>query len=613
VYDARVEDATLPSAPAPSRVLPPGAIAFACIAAAFCAMAAWTWGGWPDVLVDFGHNLYLPWQIQEGKALGRDFEALGEGPLSQYLHAGLFVALGPALRVIVFANLAVLAAIAWALLSALRQLSDRATATFAVVVFLAVFAFGQYTVIGNYNYVTPYAHGATHGLLLSLAGVLLLDRHLRRGERWPVAAAGAALGFLTLTKPEMFVAAAAAFGIGMAAAVPAARGGRERAGLVLRFATPAVAVPLGAVALLATRMPARLAAQVATGPWALLGTPFASNTFYLNVLGLDAPGANVSKLVAALAGYTALLVPAAAADLWLSRRAAARAPIAACSGLAAFAAVAFVAPDAIVPHLGRPLPVFAAAGVVAYGVAALRLRRRGRVPVRVVLGLMLAVFAAALLLKMILNARIFHYGFVLAMPASLLGIVWLVHGIPRFLSSRGGSGVVFRAAAVGAIVAVVVLHLRVTSAAHAEKTFPVGVGADEFLADARGAFVTEMARSIVELTPEGGTLAVLPEGVMVNYLTRRPSPSRYLHMLPIDMESHGENRMIEDLQRAPPDLVLVIHRDASEFGPLLFGWDYGRATRFWIEETYAPAASVGAGAFEPFAYGMTLFARRHAK
>ena len=31
------------------------------IAIAFIAMLAWTWFGWPDPIVDFGRELYVPW------------------------------------------------------------------------------------------------------------------------------------------------------------------------------------------------------------------------------------------------------------------------------------------------------------------------------------------------------------------------------------------------------------------------------------------------------------------------------------------------------------------------------------------------------------------------
>ena len=48
-----------------------------------------------------------------------------------------------------------------------------------------------------------------------------------------------------------------------------------------------------------------------------------------------------------------------------------------------------------------------------------------------VLRLSVGVLALALLLKMILFARVWHYGFVLGMPGTLLLVATLLHWIPR--------------------------------------------------------------------------------------------------------------------------------------------------------------------------------------
>ena len=34
-------------------------------------MLFWSWGTWPDVLVDFGRELYVPWRITQGDTLYR--------------------------------------------------------------------------------------------------------------------------------------------------------------------------------------------------------------------------------------------------------------------------------------------------------------------------------------------------------------------------------------------------------------------------------------------------------------------------------------------------------------------------------------------------------------
>jgi hypothetical protein len=46
------------------------------------AMVWWTWGAWPDPLVDFGRELYVPWRLAQGGRLFTDI-AWFSGPLSQ--------------------------------------------------------------------------------------------------------------------------------------------------------------------------------------------------------------------------------------------------------------------------------------------------------------------------------------------------------------------------------------------------------------------------------------------------------------------------------------------------------------------------------------------------
>jgi hypothetical protein len=45
------------------------------------AMLCWTWRTWPDVLIDFGRELYVPWRLAAGQVLYTDI-AYFNGPLS---------------------------------------------------------------------------------------------------------------------------------------------------------------------------------------------------------------------------------------------------------------------------------------------------------------------------------------------------------------------------------------------------------------------------------------------------------------------------------------------------------------------------------------------------
>lgn len=580
------------------------------IGTTFAGMLAFSWGKWPDVLVDFGHELYAPWQLSEGKALGVDFTWGATGPLPPYLNALLFLIFGASLRVLVLFNLMVLAAITALLFALTRELSDRFAATLATVAFLAIFAFGQYVGIGNYNYVAPYSHGVTHGMLLSLAAIWLLRRHERLGGRRHALAAGAALGLVFLTKPELFVACAAAVGALWAASAWRRRSAREALRTLLLVAVPALAVPLSAFLLLLAQMEPATALRVTVTPWLLMATPLARTPFYLSGMGLDRPAENLATL-ARCAGWWTLVLSAAAALGEAARRVGAPRPLKAlvAAGLGFVPLTLWLPLDAWF-LLAMPFPLLVAGGAGAYAVRLLLRSMPEEDRSRAALGLALCAFAAGLLGKMILNARIAHYGFALAMPAALLVVVWLSWSAPATMERRRGEGTFLRWVALGLVLAAAVAHVRIAGYAFDGKTVEVGSGPDRFRADDRGEYVVEMIRRIDQVAAPGDTLAVIPEGVMVNFLTRRENPAPYLTYLPDAIAAFGEERMLAEYRRASPDLILLVHRDATEHGATYFGRDYARATAWWIAESYEPVALVGAPPNQGFAYGMMLLRRR---
>src|SRR5437763_5153428 len=69
-----------------------------------------SWRRWPDPLVDFGRELYIPWRISEGAVLYREVDDF-YGPLSQHFNAILFRIFGSGMMVLVTSNIVVFAGI----------------------------------------------------------------------------------------------------------------------------------------------------------------------------------------------------------------------------------------------------------------------------------------------------------------------------------------------------------------------------------------------------------------------------------------------------------------------------------------------------------------------
>jgi hypothetical protein len=176
--------------------------------------------------------------------------------------------------------------------------------------------------------------------------------------------------------------------------------------------------------------------------------------------------------------------------------------------------------------------------------------------------------------------------------ATLILIAALLDWIPRALERHRAPGIVLRAVGAVGIAFVLASAVRDSYRFLAAKRTVIGSGADAFRADVRGPFVAAALESLGGLEPRG-TLVALPEGVMINYLLRRPSSIPYLTMLPSDQAQFGEDELLGSMERRPPDVVVLVHRTTTEFGLPLFGRDYAPRTLDWIYARYAVAFTVG--------------------
>ena len=93
-------------------------------------MLAISWRKWPDPLIDFGRELYVPWQLSQGAVLYRDI-AYFNGPLSPYFNALVFKICGVGLMSLAWANIALLGVFTFLAYRLLSLISSRLAATAA--------------------------------------------------------------------------------------------------------------------------------------------------------------------------------------------------------------------------------------------------------------------------------------------------------------------------------------------------------------------------------------------------------------------------------------------------------------------------------------------------
>lgn len=565
----------------------------AALAGVFVALAAWTWGTWPDVLVDFGRELYVPWRLVEGEQLYRDI-AYFNGPLSPHWNALLFRVFGVGLATLVWSNLALFAGLLALLHYVLRSLATPFAATAACVLVMCVSGFGQLVGIGNYNFVCPYSHEVTHGLLLGVAALACVQRARDRAV-W-IALAGACVGLAFLTKPETFTAAVLGVTTWLCL--------RPRTARNLAIACVAALVPIVIAWLsLALTSSSEIARTGTLGAWpSLFSSDVSELAFYRTGMGLDAPAANASVMLLWSLGIAALLVPSALFARFASSRIAGVVAFALTAGvtLALHTRVSWM-------HAARAWPLL----TLAIGVFAFTRWRRERSDDRAAGAVAFAVFALVLLGKMLLNARTIHYGFALTLPATAL-IVIALDWLPTQLVGLRIHAPTMRAGAFALLIGFAYLHVAISSKMLARKDISVASHPDTFRTDLRGRFVAEAVRwTLQNVAIARPTLVVLPEGVTINYLMRLDNPTPYINFMPPELELFGQGNIVTALEAHPPDVVLLVHKNTAEYGLPWFGRDYAQEVKRWVDEHYRVAKLFGDPPLQPGSvFGIAVLVRK---
>jgi len=576
------------SQPAASFVFSADRLGWIVLAATAAGMLFWTWGKWLDVQIDFGRELYIPWQLTEGKVLYRDL-AYFNGPVSPYLNALWFTLFGVSLRTLVFCNLGLTVITSVFLYRILRAIAGAWTAFLGTELFFVLFAFGHTLAGGNYNFICPYSHEMTHGLLFALAGVWGVFRYSEKGGwRWIIFCSVLA-GLVFLTKVEVALAGIFAIGSGLFAA----SGNRtnfslRKIGIVAgMFAMIFLSVVFAAWGLLALAMSPGEAFRGVAGSWRHLGNEsLAGLSFYRQFLGTLEWRNNLWLLVKWTGLYALLtFIPVGMAlrirfdHFWL------RMAAASILFLLGILLAGFCGRNASWLDAFRPLPLVVLTASVFYAIHRFWNRRQTESNPSHPLTISFLILSFLLLLKMILRARIHHYGFGLGLPAVLTGLVCL-EWIAGWIARKGGSAAVFRGGYLASLVVLVFSYLQMRNVRMERKTVLVSSGTDGFYADARGLFYNQLLEQIRHRIPPEGTLAVLPEGIMVNYLTRRVNSTPYYSVIPPEMLMFGESRILNDFSAHPPDCIAIVPRNCREFGVEPFGTGYGQDLWSWIQKRY---------------------------
>lgn len=585
-----------------------------------------SWRKWPDPLIDFGRELYTPWRLSEGAVLFRDIDGF-YGPLSQCFNGAVFAIFGPGLMTLVAANIVIFAAIVALLYACCRQAWGRLAALVAGAFFVSVFGFSQFVLAGNYNYAAPYAHETTHGVLACLLLVTALGRWVEVPSVRRSWLAGVPLGLTLVLKPEIIFAGAvvtlAALALGWR------RHGRPRGAVWLALAGGALLPSMGFLIYFSLHMSVGQAFAATGNAWlSLFGGTHTHIPIQAGFLGFDRPWPNFLEHLRATLVALAVLAGVAGAA-WLGDRVGAVRWRRIAAGVVIAGAAWWVSPRLSWPDLGRCLMglvlLYAGVKIVALvrGRASRadergdegkgRLARNGRDERAETMQLLLALLAIAFLARMALNGRIFQYGYYQAALAAVLIPAVVLGEMRGWLRLRHGNARVV-VGVLALLTPAVLFYAQRSAEALAGRTEALGKGRDRMLVYPReiqgGGAIVQRALEYLETQPPG-QLVVIPDGTMINYLARRPSPVPAFALFGAATAGGREAKLVETLRMNPPAHVIITSADLRDYGVERYGApDNGRDLLQWLYADYRLLGQLGGDPLDYRAVGAQIHVPR---
>jgi hypothetical protein len=575
-----------------------------------------SWRKWADLAADFGRELYIPWRLSEGALLYRDVDDF-YGPLSQYINAGLFRLFGPGMMVLVGANLLVFTAIVAVLYSLVRVAWTAMAALWATSVFIVVFGFSRAIGTGNFNFATPYSHESTHGMLVLVLLVGLCFRFLQRPSRRYSAACGGLAGLTLVLKPEFVLAGGVVSAMTCALFFMRARGGAMR--WFGSWLVGAMAPTLFFLLFFSRHLPLTDAWSAACRAWinVVATTRFVGEPAQIYYLGFDAPGGHLVQHALATGVAIAVIgvvVLVGRISDWIEN-----------PGLRWLVTTGLVIGIAALSigfrlhwlEVGKCLLGLL---VVWIGIqVARRIEARKSAPREVggaEMRVLLGCAAAAMMARMVLNGRVYQFGFFQAALAAVVITAGMADELPRlpWLGSAGRLAV--RSAVAALLTTGAGLFALQNYLLYQQVDFPVGEGRDRLFIYGpkyfpQGQVIGNLIGALRNTAP-GSRLLVLPEGLMINYLARLPSPLPHFFYYSVVTADGREAELVAKLEQQPPDWVVLTVRDLTEYGVPKWGERSGAGKDLlgWVQAHYESVGAVDGRPMDLARDGALVFRRR---
>ncbi len=566
------------------------------LTALLAAMAFASWRAWGDPVADFPKQLYMAWRIGEGEILYRDIRHF-YGPLSQLWNGGLFALFGPSYLILILSNLLVALGLTLLLYFLVARCIDRFSGCVAAGAFVLIHVFQQLGLNASYNFIGPYSHESTHGALLVFLLIALLALPVGSVRSWIVA--GATLGGLVLTKPELVLAGASLAVAALTVDWIDFRSPARVRAMIVAMAAGTWLPLLLCVAYFLTFGGASLREAVGWtfgGIAPLFSASAHTNPIYGEISGLSILNESVGRIGETLLIILGILAGGICIDLmndvlrrWLG-----------IAYLVCVALLLYLLADVVPPYsFAYALPVISTLGTTLVVFTMARSDGVGRAEK---LALLVGVAAVTLSLKIYFNATFWWMGFSLLVPSTVFLVLLGMHIVPAFLQRAPARTFVVRWATL-VVVGAMSLHVAWGSLwTYGTKNLALGEGLDRFHvlgSTMESQLMHEVVHRLSTSTEPDSTLMVFPGAVLANYLLRKRNPTPYVANLGSRTWyefSGGSSAIVGAMERTPPDYVVYVRSPPQFPGPAYQIWGpegFANALLAWIGEHYDEVDRVG--------------------
>ncbi len=554
---------------------------------------SFTWGKWIHPIVDFGREVYIPWAIDQGAVLYKDLAFLF-GAFPPYWNALLFKIFGASLQTIHVVDVLVVFLCAALIYRFFYCTMNRLTAFMVTLSFLVLFVMDFYYYESNMAYLSPFTHSYLYAFFFVLAAVNIWQSFLMRQSGALIFFLGICAGGVVVSRLEIAAAFFVALLIGFSFYVKRSKQGARQtlydAGCFIGGILIPIALFWAYFLMHLPPVPAFLSIIGYNPQWRQVGDLYfykflgGWNNWELNVLWMIR---NLLVYAALYASFHLMLI----ARLSFSKKEWLKGVFSFAIFCMVYGGVAFYISDIYARGVFRgAIPVVAALiGISLFNICQNKERACRDSHLSIVV---LAVFAFLLMFKVPLQLTLQDYALIYGMFGVLMFVAGCVYYLPeRYQQYPGGRNWV--ALLVCALLVLVMVRVGIVSwgGLSSKKTL-VGRGENVLWTfdspapfGSGGSVKSFLDWSREHFAPED-TFVVLPEGIMLNFLTGHRITGRHVTYMPAEVTTFGEASMLQELKMSPPDYVVVVVKQTNAYGGLNLGVNYLNDVYRWVKDNY---------------------------